>query len=551
MVDAPASGIFISYGREDGYAEAHAIAKHLRDEIGHSQVFLDVDDLRAGQAWANEISHRLKLSRVLVVLIGPEWLQARLIQARDRVDDGADPTRREIDLALDLGLRIIPVLLNGASFPRLEGLPPYLRHLARRQALTLDSRNLDEGIGPLVYSIRQVLTESTVSSDSEVVNRNRSDQSGNSTIKEFWGIALTTTLTHTRRRVAQILHPLGGEVLPAITVWRVAYWLLLAALLLWGVVWPYLWPALMPTPAAVAAAEEPLPAATGPVLPEGTRFRDCRDATCPWLRVLPAGTFTMGSPDDEPGRDKDEGPQHQVTVTKPFAVMETEVTVGLFKAFVAEARYEGEPGCWIWDGKESKDDPKTNWRKPFAAANQADDHPVVCVSWNTARAFARWMTKRTGQPYRLLSEAEWEYAARAGSQAAYSFGADAKQLCSFANVGDLRTRQGYPQWGKDWVYADCDDGYVYTAPVGSFRPNAFGLYDMHGNAWEWVQDCQNDYTAAARTAEAVESTNCANRLLRGGGWNFSPWSARSAYRNRIVPSDRSDYTGFRLARMLP
>jgi formylglycine-generating enzyme required for sulfatase activity len=176
---------------------------------------------------------------------------------------------------------------------------------------------------------------------------------------------------------------------------------------------------------------------------------------------------------------------------------------------------------------------------------------VVCVSWNTARAFARWMTKRTGQPYRLLSEAEWEYAARGGSQAAYSFGADAKQLCRFANVGDLRTRQGYPQWGKDWVNAECDDGHVYTAPVGSYQPNAFGLYDMHGNAWEWVQDCQNDYKAEPRTAEAVESTNCANRLLRGGGWDGHPGLARSANRFHFEPSHRNSGAGFRLARMLP
>jgi formylglycine-generating enzyme required for sulfatase activity len=287
------------------------------------------------------------------------------------------------------------------------------------------------------------------------------------------------------------------------------------------------------------------------VLPPGTRFRDCRDATCPWLRVLPAGTFTMGSPDDEPGRDPDEGPQHMVTVAKPFAVMETEVTVGLFKAFVDETRYPVEAGCFIWDGQQFKDDPDTNWRKPFQAIDQGEDHPVVCISWNTAQAFARWMTRRTGQPYRLLSEAEWEYAARSGSQAAYGFGSDPKQLCRFANVGDIRTRQGYPLWGKDWVNADCDDGHVYTAPVGSFQPNAFGLYDMHGNAWEWVQDCRNDYTAEPRTADAIERTNCAQRLLRGGGWFSDPRYVRSAFRYHYVPTDRDSHIGFRLARMLP
>lgn len=351
----------------------------------------------------------------------------------------------------------------------------------------------------------------------------------------------------TRRRVYQILHPLTLEVLPAVTAWRATFWLALLALLLWGVVWPYLWPALMPTPAADRGLVQ---VATGPVFEVGTRFRDCGDATCPWLRVLPAGTFTMGSPEAEPGRDKGEGPQHQVTVAKPFAVMETEVTMGQFRAFVAETRYPVKQGCWIWEGSRVKDDPNTTWRKPFAAADQGDEHPVVCVSWHAVQAFAQWMTKRTRQPYRLLSESEWEYAARAGSRTKYSFGDDQNQLCRHGNVSDRRAKAEVPG-ASSWTGAECDDGHAYTAPVGNFQSNAFGLYDMHGNASEWVQDCQYIYSDGAQTAEAVEGVDCEKRLVRGGGWSLHPWLTSSAIRARVVPSGQYDWIGFRLAREIP
>ncbi|MFM2058594.1 MAG: hypothetical protein RLY71_2979 [Pseudomonadota bacterium] len=335
-----------------------------------------------------------------------------------------------------------------------------------------------------------------------------------------WRNALAGSRAATRRRVTQVLHPRPGEVLVAAPAWRVAWWLALAGLLLWGVVWPYVWPAVMPAPAAVASAEEALPAATGPVLPVGARFRDCSDPSCPWLRVLPAGTFTMGSPEDEPEREKDEGPQHQVTVGKAFAVMETEVTVGQFAAFVAETGYQQPEGCAI-------------------GFEQTREDPVVCVTWHDARAFARWLTRRTGQPYRLLSEAEWEYAARAGTTTPFAFG---KQI--------------------DTSQANFDGNYTYngsakgeyrqkTLPVGSLAKNAWGLYDMHGNAFEWVQDCYSSYTASARTADAVEEASCTRRLVRGGGWFSYPAFARSAHRSHGEPTNRYSNIGFRLARMLP
>lgn len=544
MADVRVAGIFVSHGRQEGLAAARAIVRRLRDTFGASNVYSGSDELTFGEDLGAKLEERLNACRCMLVLIGPWWTASiNAAKGEDRwLEHHDNLARHEISSALQRGLKVIPVTIDGTAMPRRKDLPADLQPLVDRNWFGLRLDRLDADMSSLLA----VLSWGMPPKESAPAPVSASVRS-----TSRFGPLLGTALTHTRRRVAQVLHPLGGELLPAVTAWRAAFWLVLLALLLWGVVWPYLWPALMPAPAAAAATEAPLPAATGPVLPVGTRFRDCRDATCPWLRVLPAGTFTMGSPDDEPGREKDEGPQHQVTVTRPFAVMETEVTVGLFKAFVAETHYLVETDCEIWDGKEFKVDRNTSWRKPFAAVDQQDDHPVVCVSWNTAQAFARWMTKRTGQPYRLLSEAEWEYAARAGRQEAYSFGADAKQLCRFADVGDTRTRQGYPEWGKEWVSAECDDGHVYTAPVGSFQPNAFGLYDMHGNAWELVQDCQNDYQTSARTEVATESTTCSIRMARGGAWNSVPLDARSARRFIRELADRDYLTGFRLARMLP
>lgn len=275
------------------------------------------------------------------------------------------------------------------------------------------------------------------------------------------------------------------------------------------------------------------------------RVRDCDDPSCPWLRVLPSGQFVMGS-DAVQGGDADEAPSHRVTVAARLAVMETEVTVGLFKAFVAETGFATDGACVVWDGRQFVEDPKGDWRHPFAGVVQDDRHPAVCVSWQDAQLFARWMSRRTGQAYRLLSEAEWEYAARAGTTTRYPFGNDESTLCAHANVADLSARRHLQYIAG----ADCDDGHTFVAPVGSFQPNAWGLHDVIGNVWEWVQDCKTAYTAEPRETGAVEPADCPSRLLRGGGWGNRPGGARSANRDGARPTRRDNSTGFRLVREL-
>jgi len=242
---------------------------------------------------------------------------------------------------------------------------------------------------------------------------------------------------------------------------------------------------------------------------DNTPFRDCPD--CPEMVRVPGGSFTMGSPASESGRGADEN-QRNVTVAA-FAAGRTEVTRGQWAAFVrdtgrADPQVTGNTYC--------------TWRSPGYA--QDDNHPVACVNWDDARAYVAWLSQRTGQRYRLLTEAEWEYAARAGTTTAYSTG---------ASISPSEARFSSSS----------------TASVGAFPANAFGLYDVHGNVWEWVQDCyENPYPNAPTNGAAYETSSCSSRVLRGGSWDSFPEYLRSAFRVRVNPTLRDYYGGFRLAR---
>ena len=279
----------------------------------------------------------------------------------------------------------------------------------------------------------------------------------------------------------------------------------------------------------------------------GEAFRDCPD--CPEMVVVPAGEFEMGSREQEPDRLAGEGPVHPVRLGHPFALMRNEVTRGQFFAFVKDTGYRAAKSCFAGDGTDWREYAGKTWKEP--GFSQDPSHPVVCLSWADARAYADWLSKKTGQSYRLPSEAEWEYAARAGSQHRYSYGDNDRELCTYANVVDLSMKSGFPGFKDAWRYVDCVDGYVYTAPVGKFKPNAFGLNDMHGNAWEWVQDCFHDsYQGAPVDGRPWDSAVCAKRTVRSGSWDRYQDGVRSAVRNGVEPAIGNDDVGFRLARTL-
>ncbi|MGO9007064.1 MAG: SUMF1/EgtB/PvdO family nonheme iron enzyme [Beijerinckiaceae bacterium] len=279
-------------------------------------------------------------------------------------------------------------------------------------------------------------------------------------------------------------------------------------------------------------------------------FKEC--ATCPPMVVVPSGSFTMGSPTSEPGRRDSEGPQLVVSFAKPFAVGKFQVTRDEFAAFVNETGYDAGSKCWVWENLLWVEKAGSSWRNPGFA--QTGSHPAACLNWNDAQAYVAWLARKSGKTYRLLSEAEWEYAARGqvqpGNYPRYFFGDEEKDMCRYGNGADQTAKETLP--GLKWAVVPCNDGYAYTSPVGSFQPNAFGLYDMHGNVWQWVEDCwANSYEGAATDGLARRITrNCSLRGIRGGSWLSYPGFLRAAIRDSNYPVNRFSYFGFRLARTL-
>jgi len=270
------------------------------------------------------------------------------------------------------------------------------------------------------------------------------------------------------------------------------------------------------------------------------------------LVYIPPGKFTMGSPETEPGRDAQETP-HEVELTKGFYMSAYEVTVGQFKQFVAETKFQtdgerdGKGAYGINEaGKIEEMHARFTWRSP--GFEQTDEHAVVDVSWSDAKAFCKWLSEKEKKTYRLPTEAEWEYASRAGTKTAYSFGNDPEDLAEFGNVADATARAKYPGWT---IGIKAKDGYVFTAPVGQFKASGFGLCDMHGNVWEWCEDwyVPNSYPKEKQIDPTGPASGNA-RVQRGGGWSSDAKRARSAARvGRDPVAYRGCYLGFRVVQI--
>lgn len=277
----------------------------------------------------------------------------------------------------------------------------------------------------------------------------------------------------------------------------------------------------------------------------GKIFRDC--PSCPEMVVIPSGTFDMGSPDSEAKRNDDEGPVHRVNIAT-FALGKTEVTLAQFAAFVKETKYNAGDKCWTLESGNFEER-SGNWRKP--GYPQDNKHPVACIDWDDAQAYAKWLSRKTGKKYRLPTEAEWEYSARGNTGTARYWGDNPDDACKYANVAD-KTAQAQIHGATSWLVHHCTDGFSYTAPVGSFKPNAYGLNDMLGNVWEWTEDSYHDSYKGAPTGGSTWQGDGAKRVLRGGSWNNSPSDVRAAIRyNSSKAALRFSSFGFRMARLLP
>jgi formylglycine-generating enzyme required for sulfatase activity len=284
----------------------------------------------------------------------------------------------------------------------------------------------------------------------------------------------------------------------------------------------------------------------------GSVFRDCSD--CPEMVVIPAGKFMMGSSPEEIEREVElapgslastvlkvaltERPQHEVTIDLPFALAKFPITKNEFSVFVGDTGYTPAAGCRLY-ALQYHISPQADWRSPGFAQTERD--PVVCISWQDAKAYVEWLNKKSSgttnstndRPYRLPSEAEWEYAARAGTRTARWWGDP---------IG--RNNAVCARCGSKW-------DQMQTAPVGSFRPNSFGLYDILGNVTQWTEDCWSEsYSDAPIDGAPWLIGNCQRRVARGGDWSGFPWVIRSAARFGLTAESRVNLSGFRVAKTL-
>ena len=287
-------------------------------------------------------------------------------------------------------------------------------------------------------------------------------------------------------------------------------------------------------------------------------FTDCAD--CPPMVVVPAGKFMMGiSPEMEPTSHSNSAkgrsaPVHQVTFAKPFAMGKYPVTVAEFRKFVDETGYQTPDSCYnqhAIDGHMIYENARGySWRSPGYPIN--DKHPVVCITWEDATAYTMWLSKKTGHKYSLPSESQYEYAARGGTSTLYFWGDkfDAT-ACLYSNQPDFaqgRAMGPDAPMGPEYRF-QCDDGYGYTSPVGSYRPNPFGLYDMQGNIWEFTADCWNlNYEGAPTDGSAWMTGDCDANFTRGGSFGNASWTAHVAQRAARDRDYNGHSWGFRVAR---
>ena len=327
-----------------------------------------------------------------------------------------------------------------------------------------------------------------------------------------------------------------------------------------------------------------MPAQAQP-LQAGAIFRDC--PACPEMVIVPPGEFAMGYGrlrGSGGGVPAAEAPKHAVTINYWVAVGRFEITRGQFTDFLKVSGYEASSArncnsLNLGDMQWAADDGAKSWRNP--GFEQSDEHPVVCVSWDDAKAYVNWLSRHTGKHYRLLSEAEWEYAARAGSDGLRPWGDNESDTCRHANVWDdaIRQKSMLPKASgrgietfasksaprlrdqamnpldrsrsNNWYFEthSCHDEYAHTAPVGRYAPNRFGLHDAIGNVWEWVDDCANStYEGAPTNGSAWHAGNCEMRVFRGASWATVPNDVRVVKRLFRSASFRSDDLGFRVAR---
>jgi len=400
--------IFINYRRKDSAPYAGRLYDRLAGHFGHDHVFMDIDQIEPGEVFDQVIEDKLAAVQAAVVLIGEHWLDIADANGQRRLDDPDDWVRLEIAAVLERGIRVIPVLVGGATMPKSTQLPECLVPLTRRQAIEITDHRFHADAEKLIKALDKIP-----------------------------GIQHPQKHSHASQHSRAIRLPFEPEMVR-----------------------------------------------------------------------IPPGKFLMGSKDGE----LNEQPVHEVIIGYAFEIGKYAVTFDEYDAFARAT------GCIL----------------PNDCGWGRGKRPVINVSWHDVQGYVKWLSDKTSKRYRLSSEAEWEYAAKAGLQTRYWWGDDIGK--NNANCKDC---------GNQW------DG-KQTVPVGSFKSNAFGLYDTAGNVWEWTQDCwHHNYTNAPTDGSAwleKDDGDCKGRVVRGGSWNYDPWNLRSAGRGRYGTDDVNNSLGFRIAR---
>jgi formylglycine-generating enzyme required for sulfatase activity len=485
------AGIFINYRRDDAPGVAGRLFDYLALKYPRRSLFMDVDAMKPGMDFAEQLDSQVSQCRVLLAVIGPRWFEIKDQTGHRRLDSDKDYVRIELASALKRAIPVIPILVDGATLPPEESLADDLKPLARRHALELRHTRFNADADAILRALERLVPRrrapwALVTAGAAVV-------AAVIALGVLWpklvakphsAAAPPETAQHVLPPVPEPVHQPPAQ--PAQTTQQPAVQLAVK----------FAQPPFVPLTAAREHALQP-----------GDSFREC--TTCPEMVVLPAGSFVMGSPPSEYGRGSDEGPQHSVTFAQTFAVGRFSVTFDEWDACVADG------GC----GRYSP--PDQGWGR--------GRRPVTSVSLYDAKAYLTWLSRRTGATYRLPSEAEREYFTRAGTTTPYWWG-------STISPDQANYRGSVNQ----------------SLPVDSFLPNPWGLYQVHGNVSEWTGDCLHDnYVGAPTDGSAWTEPGCDLPVRRGGSMGSPPNALRSAARGfRAHPADREPYLGFRVVRPL-
>ncbi len=531
-----AAKVFISYRRDDSAGHAGRVHDRLAHEFGADLLFMDVDSIPLGSDFIKVLREEVGKCDTLLAVIGQHWLDASDAEGKRRLDSENDFVRIEIATALQRDIAVIPILLDGAKIPKPEDLPADLQGLSARNGLDVRHSSFQVDMNRLIAALTSraggphALAEGAARPPEAATTRRRLAPlliAGLIAIAGAGGawfaitprahIAPTLPAPNQQTAIPQPV-PQASNSAPTSAPSR---------------------PSVAPPPAEQSPAPAPQPAAAPAPLPgklspfkvelltpareralqPNDSFREC--TVCPVMTVIAPGTFDMGSPTTEIGRAGSESPQHQVTIGHKFAFGRFSVTFDEWDACVADG------GC-----------------NGYAPADQGwgrGKRPVINVSWKEANAYLAWLSRKTGKPYRLPTEAEREYAARAGTTTPFWWGSS------------ITSEQA--NYNGTYIYGDAGvrgELRGQSVPVDSFLPNPWGLFQMHGNVSEWTQDCWHDnyYTDPPTDGSAWTSPDCKLRVRRGGSIGSPPQVLRSAARLSGPQDNGQPFIGFRVVRPL-